>query len=625
MFDATRAVRLVPLLLCLTLATPLQAQDCDRSCLEALMSQVLDAQLAHDASGLPLAPDFRYTENGQDIALDDGLWMTYTRHSDYRLYVADPVAGQLAWLSVIEEGDTPVIAYYRMRVQNRLISELELLLARGSQQATLENLVEPKPIFMEVLPPEQRVSRAELVRIADSYFEGLDTLESGAGVPFHPDCMRQENGTWLANNPNAPEGSMQRLGCKEQFDTGFSTIVTDVRERRYLVLDEERGLVYAHVFFDHDGTPTTMGGVGGVTRPVQAPFNRPMTFMIGELFKIVDGQIRQIEAVIVTVPFGMPSGWDGADSAIAVATPVGRAAAPAAPPTAPAAGSTPITSCDRQCLLGMVDQYLRALVARDASQAPFAPDARFTENTVSLPLHSGLWGTASALPGTYDLRAADPQTGNAAFYVIIEENGSPAWLSGRLHVTNGLIDELETVVIRQGAGLAGFDLPAVDPEWTAIVPPEQRNTREELAAIADGYVETLEQNLAGHVQFSDDCNRIENGVFTANSPTATTGLGAASCQENVDSGMWVYITEINPRRILVVDEEQGLAMGMFMFHHNGQHDHAMVNGERVEYSGATRRPFTTVIPEMFKVRDGRITRIIAMMTSIPYRSQSGWD
>lgn len=309
-----RPCRYAAVLACalLATATPVHAQDCDRACLEGFMDQVLDAQLAHDASTLPLAPDFRYTENGQDLALDDGLWMTYTQHSDYKLYVADPVAGQLAYLSVIEEGETPVIAYYRMKVAGQQISELELLIGRGAQ-ATLENLQEPKPLFLETLPPEQRRPRAEMVRIADSYFEGLDTLESGAGVPFHPDCTRQENGTWLANNPDAEEGSMQRLGCKEQFDTGFSTIVTDVRERRYLVLDEERGLAYAHVFFDHDGTPRTMGGVGGVTREVRAPFNRPLTFMIGELFKIVDGQIRQIEAIIVTVPFGMPSGWNGAD------------------------------------------------------------------------------------------------------------------------------------------------------------------------------------------------------------------------------------------------------------------------------------------------------------------------
>ncbi len=302
-----------PLLLLLALTTlPVQAQDCDRACLEGFMNQFLDALLAHDPSTLPLAPTLRYTENGQDLAVGDGLWQTYTKHADYKLYVADPAAGQVAYLSVIEEGATPVIAYFRMQVANQQIAEMEILIARGSM-GTLENLVTPKPIFLETLPPEQRRSREEMVRITDSYFTGLDTEESGANVPFHPDCQRQENGAILANNPDAAEGSMQRLGCKEQFDTGFSTIVTDVRERRYLVLDEERGLSYAVVFFDHDGTAKTMGGVGGVTREVGAPFNRPLTFMIGEMFKIVDGQIRQIEAVIVTVPFGMPSGWSGAD------------------------------------------------------------------------------------------------------------------------------------------------------------------------------------------------------------------------------------------------------------------------------------------------------------------------
>jgi hypothetical protein len=287
--------------------------------------------------------------------------------------------------------------------------------------------------------------------------------------------------------------------------------------------------------------------------------------------------------------------------------------------------ATMVTSCDSNCLDAMVDRYVAALVAHDPAQAPFAADARFTENTVALELGDGLWGTASAPADNYRLVASDPQSGNAAFYLLMEESGAPIWLSGRLHVSNGEIDELETVVIRSDVGLGRFDAASVDPEWYAVVPPEQRSSREELAAIADGYVETLEQNLSGHVQFSADCNRIENGVVTAGDPNAASPLGRSSCQENVDSGMWVYITEINPRRILVLDEERGLAMGVFMFHHSGQYDHAIVNGERVEYSGATRRPFTTVIPEMFKVRNGEITRIIAMMTSIPYRSKSGWD
>jgi hypothetical protein len=212
---------------------------------------------------------------------------------------------------VIEEGDTPVIAYYRMKVADQEITEIELLIARGSN-AAWENLEQAKPIFSEVLPEGQRSSREEMVRITNSYFSGIDEENSGANVPFHPDCRRQENGNWLANNPTS-EGAMQRLTCKAQFDTGFSTIVTDIRERRYMVLDEERGLSYAIVFFDHNGTPKTMGTAEGGTKEVGAPFNRPLTFMIGELFKIVDGQIREIEAVIVTVPYGMPSGWKGED------------------------------------------------------------------------------------------------------------------------------------------------------------------------------------------------------------------------------------------------------------------------------------------------------------------------
>ena len=38
-------------------------------------------------------------------------------------------------------------------------------------------------------------------------------------------------------------------------------------------------------------------------------FRQPITFYIAEVFKVTDGQIRQIEAVLTTVPFRMESGW----------------------------------------------------------------------------------------------------------------------------------------------------------------------------------------------------------------------------------------------------------------------------------------------------------------------------
>jgi hypothetical protein len=38
-------------------------------------------------------------------------------------------------------------------------------------------------------------------------------------------------------------------------------------------------------------------------------YDGPITFYIAEVFKVTDGKIRQIEAVLITVPFRMESGW----------------------------------------------------------------------------------------------------------------------------------------------------------------------------------------------------------------------------------------------------------------------------------------------------------------------------
>ena len=169
---------------------------------------------------------------------------------------------------------------------------------------------EPHPLMMEVLPEDKRLSRAELVAIGDSYFTGLDTDEHGRNIPFDPDCQRRENGMVTANNPDFPKGSMQWMGCKDQFDTGFSVIVTDIRERRFEVVDPVTGLAFGFGYFDHDGTPTKMPvTLDGKMTDVDKSFRQPFSFIIAEIFKVKNGKIRQIEAVLTSVPFGMESGW----------------------------------------------------------------------------------------------------------------------------------------------------------------------------------------------------------------------------------------------------------------------------------------------------------------------------
>jgi len=287
------------------------AQACDRECLQGFVDKYLAALAVRDASKAPFAPNVKSTENGQDLGVHDGLWKTADGDSTYRLYFADPQERQVGFIGVIKEHGLPAIIALRLKVENHLITEAETIVSRTSPGgfAKPESFVTPNANLLGVLPPGERVPREQMIKAADSYFTGLDEEDSGRNVPFDSDCQRRENGTETANSTDPKASPMAKLGCKAQFDTGFSKIVTDVRERRYPIVDEERGLVYSIIFFDHAGNVESYTTPEGKVVPVSGMFRRPLTFMIGELFKIGNGKIRQIEAVILEVPYGMPSGW----------------------------------------------------------------------------------------------------------------------------------------------------------------------------------------------------------------------------------------------------------------------------------------------------------------------------
>ena len=286
------------------------ADSCDRACLEGMVNQYLKAVVAHDASSLPLAKNVKYTENGQQLPMTQGLWATATGDATYRLYAADPMAGEVGFLGVMKENNQPIFIALRLKVADGKISEAEAVIARnGERLFNPEGMTTPKPTLLETLKPSERSSRDEMIRIANSYFRGLDEENSGANVPFDKDCQRIENGVMTANSTDPNATPMRQMGCKAQFDTGFSVIVTDIRDRRFPVIDEERGLVLSFVFFDHSGKITEAKLKDGTEMKISAPYNRPFTWEIAELFKIKNGKIRQIEAVLVASPYRMKSGW----------------------------------------------------------------------------------------------------------------------------------------------------------------------------------------------------------------------------------------------------------------------------------------------------------------------------
>jgi hypothetical protein len=298
---------------------------CNRACLESFVDRYLDAVVASRPDKVALATGVRYTEDGQQLVIGDGLWNTLRAKGPYRLVVTDVPAGQVAVLATIEEDHretnqgTAALLALRLKVSNLQITEVEEIVVRDDKAAARVNaLVKPHPVYLETIPAAERMSRAELVSTANKYFTGMQQNDGKGDYPFTSDCNRLENGMQSTNAPT-PAGQTRpdprtsitysaQWGCLEQFQSGLLHFVNRIRDRRFVAVDEERGIVFAFGFFDHSG---------GATRTFKAPDGRtvtsgpvqPWTWQLGELFKIEKGQIRKIEAILQRSPYGMNSGW----------------------------------------------------------------------------------------------------------------------------------------------------------------------------------------------------------------------------------------------------------------------------------------------------------------------------
>lgn len=302
-------VAIFMILLPMAFGQPNAKPACDRACLENYINQYLDAMLAHKASPTLFAKNCRFTENGIELPLgEEGLWYSMSGKGTYKFYVPDVETQQVAFIGTVKEGGaapgaktapgakpaqpTTVAVAIRLKIVNGLITEAEQLAIRpetslsGSAPASkfpptgeaVEKMGAPHEIFTQVIPEAERMSREELVKVGDYYFEGLQRNDTKGYYPFTDDCVRFENGI------------LSTKECKKQFESGqLRDIVSRIRDRRFVAVDRERGIAFAFGFFDH--------------------LSINWTWQLAELFRIEKGQIRRIEAVFHRAPYGINSGW----------------------------------------------------------------------------------------------------------------------------------------------------------------------------------------------------------------------------------------------------------------------------------------------------------------------------
>jgi len=277
------------------------APRCERACLQKWVDDYLVAMRDQKPDPSLFAPDLKFTENGVRLPFGkEGLWFAMSGIGNYKFYVPDIQTQQVAFLGTVREkgqtqtdGDLVAIAL-RLKIRNQRIVEIEQIVSRPSNVNSsrgdfpptgqgVEAMGAPHPLFTTAIPEKDRASRAELIETANYYFTGLENNDGKGYYPFTDDCVRFEN----AVDVLARGGT--RTTCRKQFEDGLKGIVDRVRDRRFVAVDRERGIVFAFGFFDHHRIN--------------------WTWQLAELFRIENGKIRRIEAIFHQAAFGMPSGW----------------------------------------------------------------------------------------------------------------------------------------------------------------------------------------------------------------------------------------------------------------------------------------------------------------------------
>jgi hypothetical protein len=273
-------------------ATASAAENCDRACLSGLMTQYIDALVAHDSSKLPLAPNAKITEDSKSIKLGDGIWKTATTKGTFRHDYLDTRKQVAAAHFVVLEGQSQALCSVLLHVKDKKIVGIESLIQRVTPDSRLKPTELGGPIrgMNDPVPAGKRQSRESMIKTALTYPEGLRVGSFiDGGTPFAPETYRVENGAILAG-----EGCMRASDCGmyEQNLLVHPSIIANIA-----AVDEENGVVLLWMNFGHTGSSYGEG-------------NSLVTF---EAFKVWGGQIHSINAFFKGLPISTSRFWPSAD------------------------------------------------------------------------------------------------------------------------------------------------------------------------------------------------------------------------------------------------------------------------------------------------------------------------
>jgi hypothetical protein len=302
------------------------APACDRACLIEIADGYLAAVAARDPDKAPLSDGVAFVENVTRMKPGQGLWASAAGEATaFRIYVPDPVQGTIGLMTVIdrrtENGVVPAQLAVRLRIEDGKITEVEHLVADVPSDAARARLKAVRPNLIALVPERERMPRAELARIAGTYYDALD-MSDGALAPFAEDCEREENGVITAGPGLAPApfDSVDVHGrpppavardCAGQMSSRRFAYIDSIDNRRIVAVDPVQGLAMglSHFRQSMNRGPQLMIAADG-SRVMWEEKRDPYDLPAAHILKITGGRIHEVEAIGIFVPYGSPTGWE---------------------------------------------------------------------------------------------------------------------------------------------------------------------------------------------------------------------------------------------------------------------------------------------------------------------------
>ncbi len=280
------------------------AQTCDRACLIGVADAYLAAIAAHDPAKAPLAANVRFVENVKRLKPGDGIWAAAAgKATAFRIYVPDPVQGSIGLITIMDRKGANGV------VQTQLAVRLKI------------RVKAPRAHLVAVVPERERMPRAELAKIAGSYYDALDDSD-GKLAPFAADCQREENMMIPAGPglPPVPPESVDVHGrsppplardCIGQMSSRRFAYVDTIDNRRVFAVDPVQGLAMGLSHFRQSMRlgPQPLIAADG-TQILWEEKRDPYDLPAAHVFKITSGQIHEVEAIGIFIPYNSPTGWE---------------------------------------------------------------------------------------------------------------------------------------------------------------------------------------------------------------------------------------------------------------------------------------------------------------------------